>query len=67
MNGSSALSAETSTLRVELTDGLAGLRVEMHSGFAGLGQEMANMRVDLFKWSFAFWIGQVAAVALLLA
>jgi hypothetical protein len=26
-------------------------------------QELANTRVDMLKWSFLFWIGQVAAVA----
>ena len=26
-------------------------------------QELSNTRVDMLKWSFLFWIGQVAAVA----
>ena len=26
-------------------------------------QELSNVRVDMLKWSFLFWIGQVAAVA----
>jgi len=26
-------------------------------------QELGNTRVDMLKWSFLFWIGQVAAVA----
>lgn len=25
--------------------------------------ELAQLRVDLLRWSFAFWIGQVVAVA----
>jgi len=25
--------------------------------------ELSNTRVDMLKWSFLFWIGQVAAVA----
>jgi hypothetical protein len=30
-------------------------------------QELSNTRVDMLKWSFLFWIGQVAAVAGLLS
>lgn len=52
--------------RIELREGLAALRVEFHDGFAALRHEIANVRVDLFKWSFMFWVGQVAAIALLL-
>ena len=29
--------------------------------------ELSNTRVDMLKWSFLFWIGQVAAVAGLLS
>ena len=29
--------------------------------------EIANTRVELLKWSFLFWVGQVAAMAGLLA
>lgn len=32
-----------------------------------LRQEIATSRVELLKWSFLFWVGQVAAVAGLLA
>ena len=34
---------------------------------SGLRQEIASARVDLLKWSFLFWIGQVAAIAGMLA
>jgi len=30
-------------------------------------QELSNTRVDMLKWSFLFWIGQVAAIAGLLS
>lgn len=32
-----------------------------------LRQEMATTRVEMLRWSFLFWIGQVATVAGLLA
>ena len=44
-----------------------GLRKEMHEGFAAIRQEMSNQRAELLKWSFAFWIGQLAAMCGLLA
>lgn len=47
---------ETSRLRVEL----AGLK-------ADLRQEMATSRVELLKWAFLFWVGQLAGVAALMS
>jgi len=51
---------------------MAGLRQEMLVGFATLRQEMALMEArferrfsDLIKWSFVFWVGAVAAIAML--
>ena len=32
-----------------------------------LRQEIATSRVELLKWSFLFWVGQLAAIAGLLA
>jgi hypothetical protein len=32
-----------------------------------LRQDIADARVEMLRWSFVFWIGQVAAVAALLA
>ena len=42
-------------------------REDLVEGVARLGQEMASLRVELLRWSFAFWIGQVAATAGLMA
>jgi len=50
-----------------LVEGMSALRLEMHQGFAALRQENATTRVDLLKWSFLFWVAQVATVAGLLA
>ena len=51
---------------------LAELRQEMRVGFAELRQELARMEArferrfsDLIKWSFVFWVGAVAAIAML--
>ncbi len=50
-----------------LTEEIGSLRLEMYQGFAGLRQEMATVRVELLKWSFLFWAGQLAAIAGLLS
>jgi hypothetical protein len=46
-----------------LVEEVSTLRVEMSQGFAGIRQEIADGRFDLLKWSFAFWVGQLVAVA----
>jgi hypothetical protein len=30
-------------------------------------QELSTTRLDMLKWSFVFWVGQVAAIAALLS
>lgn len=50
-----------------LTLEISAVRLELHDGLAAVRQEMATSRVELLKWSFAFWVGQVAAMAGLLA
>jgi hypothetical protein len=50
-----------------LAQEMSGLRVEMANGMCGIRREMSTLRVELLKWSFLFWIGQVAAMAGLLA
>jgi regulation of enolase protein 1 (concanavalin A-like superfamily) len=54
------LTEEISVLRVEVRDAL-------HDGLSSVRQEMATTRVEMLKWSFLFWLGQVAAMAGLLA
>ena len=50
---------ETSTaLQLEV----AGVRQEMRDGFSALREEIAIHHADQLKWSFLFWVGQVAVV-----
>ena len=54
-----------------LTEEISGLRLEfreaLHEGLTSVRQELATTRVEMLKWSFLFWVGQVAAMAGLLA
>ena len=54
------LTQEVSLLRQDfnqtLSDGLGAIRAEL-----------ANARVEMLRWSFLFWVGQVAAIAALLS
>jgi len=54
------LTSEVSALRLDVTKELSGLRQDVT-------REIATVRVEWLKWSFLFWIGQVAAMAGLLA
>ena len=71
---SSALRLEMAGLRQEMRNGFAAVRhemdgrfgavqQEMHGGFAALRHEIATRHADQLKWSFLFWVGQVAVVA----
>lgn len=51
---------EMTVLRLELSSGV-------HDGLSGVRQELATSRVELLKWSFLFWAGQLAAMAGLLS
>jgi hypothetical protein len=48
-------------LEQRLAETRADLRTEMHGGFAQLRTDMANLRAELIKWMFLFWLGTVAA------
>ena len=61
------LTEELSGLRAEMHKEIAALRLEMHDGLAAVRQEIHAMRADILKWSFLFWIGQVATMAALLS
>lgn len=65
------LGTEVSSLRVEVTREISALREDMYRDHSALRQDftrdLSGVRVELLKWSFLFWIGQVAAMAGLLA
>ena len=44
---------------------IAELRQEMQVGFARLETRFERRFGDLIKWSFVFWVGAVAAIAML--
>ena len=54
------LTTEISSLRVDMTREIAALRQDFT-------RDLSSVRVELLKWSFLFWVGQVAAIAGLLA
>lgn len=54
-------------LRQEIANGDAGLRIALAEGLSRLRSDMSDLRVGVLRWSFLFWIGQVAATAALLS
>ncbi len=54
-------------MRREMHEGLGALRREMYDGLTAIRQEIATNRVELLKWSFLFWAGQITTIAGLLA
>jgi DNA anti-recombination protein RmuC len=54
-------------VRVETAKEFAALRREMDQGFSAVRQEIGAVRVDVIKWAFLFWVGQVATIGALMA
>lgn len=42
-------------------------RSEVVDGYSRLLAQMADMKVDILRWSFAFWVGQVVVTVALVA
>jgi hypothetical protein len=65
------LATATDRFEVRLTHEIGLLREEfhtsLHDGLTAVRNELATNRVEMLRWSFVFWIGQVAAVAALLS
>jgi hypothetical protein len=52
-------------LRREITRADTGLHIALAEGLAKVRTEMSELRTDVLRWSFAFWVGQLAATAAL--
>jgi len=61
------IAAMGAAIRGEMAQQRATIREEMAAMGAAIRGEIAAGRVELLKWCFLFWIGQVAAMAALLA
>jgi hypothetical protein len=53
---------EISGVRVQIAQVETSIRRDMAEICADLRQEIASGRVELLKWCFVFWVGQVLAV-----
>jgi hypothetical protein len=42
-------------------------RGETIEAFSKVAQQIADTKIEILRWSFAFWIGEVATIALLLS
>ena len=49
------LAAQIGDLKADLAEKIADVKVE-------LSDRLSDLRVELLRWSFLFWIGQVAAL-----
>jgi hypothetical protein len=54
-------------LAVEMTELRMTLCTTIHKDLTDVRQELATTRVEMLKWSFVFWAGQLVAMAGLLA
>jgi hypothetical protein len=54
------------TERLDFRMNQCAKRDEMIDGFSRVVDRMADMKVELLRWSFAFWIGQVAVIMMLM-
>ena len=65
------LTRELSLFRVEMSRDISSLRQDVTREIATLRQDftrdLSAVRVETIKWSFVFWVGQVAVMGGLLA
>jgi hypothetical protein len=61
------LATATDRFDVRLTQETGVLRREMHASFENVRADVAAAKVEILRWSFLFWIGQVAAIAALMS
>jgi hypothetical protein len=56
------LGKEIGGLRLDIAKEFAAVRVDTAKEFAAIRVELATQQVSLLKWSFLFWVGQLAAM-----
>jgi hypothetical protein len=61
------LADEVGALRIDMAKEFADVKVALACTRADVKAELALSRAEVLKWSFLFWIGQVAAVGAVLA
>ncbi len=65
------MAKEFAAVRSEMATQFAGVRGEMAAEFANVRREtavgLAQSHAHLLKWSFLFWVGQVAAMGAMMA
>ena len=57
------LQQTAASLREEMRQLEGALREEIRQVDASLREEIQKVRADLIKWSFAFWVGNVAVLS----
>ena len=60
------LIAVGSDIRQDMARMDAGFRIALTERLADVGTEISEMRAEVLRWSFLFWVGQVAATAAVL-
>ena len=55
-----------SELRQDIARMDAGIRIALSDGLSKIRTDMTEIRVDVVRWSFIFWVGQFAAMAALI-
>lgn len=56
------ISACTERFERRVVEEVSGVRVQLAQAESTIREDIAAGRVDLFKWCFLFWIGQVLAI-----
>lgn len=61
------LAPATDRVEIRLTQETGALRRACHAAFETLRADIAASKVEILRWSFRFWIGQVAATTALMS
>src|SRR5262245_44585236 len=63
----SSLDNGLTSVRQDFHQELTSFSRELHDGLTDVRQDFATARVEMLKWSFLFWIGQVTVIGGLFA